>query len=307
MITNLDSGSELFLANVDRIQQSLARANQQISSGKRISVASDAPDQIGSLLQLRASLQHNNQIQSNLGLAKSDAETADSALGSAITLMDQALTLGSQGANSTQTADIRQTLALQVQSIQEQMVGISQTTSRGLYIFSGDQPGSPAYKFDATLLATNPVVLQSNVTATYGIEDPAGGSFAAAKGANEIFDTQNGAVAAPDNVFAALNNLRLALLGGNVATITAALDPLKQASTHLNSMESFYGRVENRIQDASNFASNHETQITTQISQTEDADITAAALELTQGSTQLQAAFQMRAKLPHTSLFDFLA
>ena len=72
-------------------------------------------------------------------------------------------------------------------------------------------------------------------------------------------------------------------------------------------MESFYGLVQNRIQSASDFASNRDTQLKTDISQTEDADVTSAALQLTQGSTMLQAALQMRAKLPHTSLFDFLA
>jgi len=82
MTTNLDAGSELFLANLNRIQQGLATTNRQISSGKKISVASDAPDQIGALLQLRADLQHNSQVQSNLVLAKTDASSADSAIGS---------------------------------------------------------------------------------------------------------------------------------------------------------------------------------------------------------------------------------
>lgn len=302
MITNLDPGSELFLANVDRIQETIAVANRQVSSGKKISVASDAPDQVSALLQLRSSLQHNSQIQSNLTLAKEDAASADSALGSAITMLDQALTLGEQGANSTQTSDVRQSLAQQVQAIQEQMVAISQTTVQGRYIFSGDQMNSPAFTFDSTRLSTNPVLQLSASQATYRIEDPAGGSFAAAKSAQEIF---NGP--APGNVFTALNNLRLALLGGDSTTIANAIDPIKQASTHLNSMEAFYGQVENRIQTATDFASNRDTQLQAQISQTEDADITSAAMQLTQGSTQLQAAFQMRAKLPHTSLFDYLA
>jgi len=39
----------------------------------------------------------------------------------------------------------------------------------------------------------------------------------------------------------------------------------------------------------------------------EDADVTAAALELTQAKTQLQASFAMRAKMPQTSLFNYLA
>jgi flagellin-like hook-associated protein FlgL len=44
----------------------------------------------------------------------------------------------------------------------------------------------------------------------------------------------------------------------------------------------------------------------TELSQKVDADLTAAALTLTQGNIQLQAAFQVQAKLPRTTLFDFL-
>jgi hypothetical protein len=42
------------------------------------------------------------------------------------------------------------------------------------------------------------------------------------------------------------------------------------------------------------------------LSQKEDADITAAALMVTQGNIQVQAAFQMQAKMPRTTLFDFI-
>src|ERR1017187_4287354 len=104
-MTTLSPSSALFLANVNQIEQRIAQANQQISSGKKINVASDSPDQIDSLLQLRADLQRNTQIQSNLTLATADASGADNALSSAVALMDQAIQLGTQGANATQTAD----------------------------------------------------------------------------------------------------------------------------------------------------------------------------------------------------------
>jgi len=301
MTTNLDAGSELFLANLNRIQQGLATTNRQISSGKKISVASDAPDQIGALLQLRADLQHNSQVQSNLVLAKTDASSADSAIGSAINMLDQAMTLGEQGANSTQTESIRRTLADQVQSLQEQLVAISATTVQGRYIFNVDHPNTAPYSFDSTRLATNPAVQMSPSTASLRVEDPAGGSFLAAKGAVEIFDRP-----APSGPLTVLNNLRLALIANDPTAIAAAIDPIKQAAAHLNSMQAFYGQVETRIQSATDYASNRDTQLQTQIGQTQDTDITAAALQLTQGSVQLQAAMQMRAKLPHNSLFDYL-
>ncbi len=307
MITNLDPSSELFLANVNRIQQALADTNRQITSGKKIGQPSDAPDQIAPLLQLRAALQHNTQVQSNLVLAGSDADAADGALSSAIQLMDRAMTLGSQGSDPVQSSDTRASLAQEVQSIQEQMVTISQTAVQGRFIFSGDDVNNPPYTFDPTLLDTNPVVAQSTSQATCQVEDPAGGSFAASRTAQGIFDDQANGAPAPDNVFNALNTLRLALIAGDPQAITDSISSIKQASTRLNSVQSFYGMVQSRIQDANTWADQHNTQLQTQISQIEDADPTAAALQLTQLSTQLQAAFQMQARMPHDSLFNYLA
>ncbi len=70
---------------------------------------------------------------------------------------------------------------------------------------------------------------------------------------------------------------------------------------------SFYGSVQNRIAGATSFASSQQVQLQTSLSQTQDADITRAALQLTQSTTQMNAALSAEAKLPRTSLFDFLA
>jgi len=311
MISNLDPASELFLANLNRVEQRIASANQQVTSGSKISVASDAPDQIATLLQLRAEQQHNSQVQSNLGLATADANAADDALSGAIKLMDSALTLASQGTNTVMDVATRQGLALQVQSLQDQMVGASQTTVRGRYIFGGDQATTAPYSLDLagtnSTYAGNGVDQLTSAQSTQQIEDPAGGSFAAQKTAQEIFDDRNSdGTAATDNVFAALNNLQLALASGDPNQVLNTISSLKAASAHLNAMESFYGGVQNRIQSASDYASNRDTQLQTQISNIQDADVTSAALELTQNNTQLQASLQMQAQMPHTSLFNYL-
>jgi flagellar hook-associated protein 3 FlgL len=305
MQTTLDAASELFLANVTRIQQRLADANQQVSSGKKILQPSDAPDQIDSLLQLRADRQHNQQIQSNLTLAKTDAQAADDALGSSIQLMDRARVLGAQGANSATDANSRQSLAQEVRSLLDQMVVYSRTAVQGRYIFSGDQDGQPAYISDAA--AANGVTQLQTVTSTRQVEDATGGTFAAVKSAPEIFDLRNAdGTAANGNVFAALSGLNAALTANDTDAINQAISAVKTASTHLNTMQAFYGTVQNRIQNASDFAGQYDTQLQTELSQKEDADVAAAALEAQQANTQLQAAFQMRAALPHKSLFDYL-
>ena len=305
MISGIDASSQLFLAGVNQIQQRLSQANQQITSGKRVNVASDAPDQLGELLQLRSNEQQNTQIESNLNLELTNTQSADGAMSSAIQLMDSATQLGAQGLSSTQTADTRTALAQQVEGLLTQMVAISQTQVQGRYIFSGDDDQNPTYQLD--LSAPKGVDQLTSPASTRLIQDPEGGTFAASMTAQQIFDDQNSdGSPASDNVFAALNSLRTALLNNDQAGISAAQNAVNLASTHLNNAQSFYGNVENRIQSATTYAQNYDTQLQTQIGNIQDADVTTDALILSQAGTQLQAAFQSQAEMPKTSLFSYL-
>src|SRR5215212_9491611 len=98
MISNLSPGAEAFLANMERVQRKMA----------------DAPHEIDSVLQIRTNSLHNAQIQSNLTLAKGDADAADGALSSAIRLLDRARVLGAHAANFTLDAAGRTSIADEV-------------------------------------------------------------------------------------------------------------------------------------------------------------------------------------------------
>src|SRR5262249_55700311 len=138
-------------------------------------------------------------------------------------------------------------------------------------------------------------------------ENPAGGSFVPDKTAQDIFDHRNiDDSLASDNAFAALNNLRVALLNNDVPGITSAIGSLKQASGWGNSCQAFYGAVENRVKDATSFTNQYALQLKQELSQREDADVVAASLELNQGNLQIQAALQMKGSVPRSTLFDFL-
>jgi flagellar hook-associated protein 3 FlgL len=306
MITNVSPQNAMFLIGVDRIQESISVAANQVSTGLRITVASDSPDQIGNLLQLRANLLHNTQVQSNLTLAQTSAQSADDSLSSSIQLLDTATTLATQGASDTSTAASRASLAQQVQSILEQIVAGSQTTVQGSFIFSGDQDSTPQYTWDPT--QANPVVTQQTTASTRQVENPAGGTFPASLTAQQIFDDRDPITGGPanDNVFNALSSLVTALNSNDTPGIANSISMLQAASVHVNIMQSFYGNLENQIQYANTYASNYNVQLQTEISNIQDADIPAAASELTQANTQLQAAMEMEGQKPHQSLFSFL-
>jgi flagellar hook-associated protein 3 FlgL len=287
------------------VQRQVEDATRQVSSGKRVNVASDAPNEVDTILQLHTDEVRNAQIQENLGVAQADADAADGALSSATQLMDRATVLAAQGANFTLDATGRQNIAGEVQSLQEQMTAIGNTTVQGRYVFGGDQDSTPPYQVDLT--AANGVTRLTNSPATRRVESAAGGSFAVSQSAQDIFDSRNpDDTLASSNVFAALNKLRLGLLANDTTQITAASASLQLASDHLNTAQAFYGTVENRITDATNYSASYDVQLQTELSGKVDADVTSAALAITQGNTQLEAAFQMQAKMPHTTLFDFM-
>ena len=305
MISNLTPAGDAFLANMTRVQRNMERATREASSGLRVNSASDAPDDVNTILQLRTDSVRNTQIGSNLALAKTDADAADSALNSATKLLDRARALGAQGANFTLDAGGRQSLAGEVQALLEQMVSISRTAVQGRYIFSGDDENTPPYQLDLT--SATGVTQLTTAAATRRLEDPAGGNFAVSKTAAEIFDARNpDGTPSVSNVFGALNSMRVALLNNDVTAITAAMGNVQNAGSHLGNSQGFYGSVLGRIQDATSFSQGYDVQLKAELSQKVDADVTAAAMTLTQSSTQLQAAFQMQARMPHTSLFDFL-
>ena len=308
MINGLNASGNQFLASMETLQNQMNTAEADLSSGLRVNKASDAPQSVGDIFQARADLGNATQVNQNLTIVQTQAQAADSALQSAVQLMENAASLGVQGSSSLGTANPSQqaTLATQVQGLISQMVSISRTAVDGVYIFSGDQSGSPAYQVDPS--SPNGVDrLITTQSATAEASDPTGITFQVAKTAQDLFDNRNSTDNfTPQNVFASLQNLQNALQGGNSATIAQAVDGVNTAAAYLNKQLGFYGEAENRISSAISLAQKFQVQAQTQLSNLQDTNVPAAALQLTQTTTAMNAAMSAEAKQPTTTLFDYL-
>ena len=300
MFPNINGTTQTYLANLEKDQKQLQQAQAQISSGMRLQQPSDDPAAVAEILQTQAALARNKQIQNNLGGVKTEVDTADSVLQTAVQSVENAISLAAQGATSTASAETRTNLAQQVAGLQQTLVGISQTNVNGHYIFSGDQDNQPPYQLDPN--QPNGVTQLVTGSATRVIQSVDGTSFAVAKTAQEIFDSPAG------SVFAAIQALQTALVNNDTAGITAASDSLKAADTHLNGQLAFYGTVENRVQDATTLAQKFQTQQETELNQVRDADIPTLAIEISQLQIQQQASMSVEANLAQQkNLFSFLA
>src|SRR5436305_1083016 len=110
MLKGVQGLNPSFLTDLSRIQSRIATNNKQITSGYRVNQASDDPGVISSIISMQGQIDHLTQTQSNLATARVQNETADSALQTATTILDQLTSIASQGASDTTTADTRANL-----------------------------------------------------------------------------------------------------------------------------------------------------------------------------------------------------
>jgi flagellar hook-associated protein 3 FlgL len=300
MLDPIDSSSRQFLLGMDALNKRLDRAQQLVSSGKRIETASDSPDQIGELLQVRGEIAQNQQTQANLTSYKLEANIAANALDQASSVLDSVKSLTAVGLNGSLAPVLQANLVEQVENFMQDIVGIAATQVNGRYIFSGDSDGSAPYTLDLT--QANGVSSYAGSSSTREAQHPDGSSFSIARTGQQVFDSPD----AGGNVFGALANLRWALLANDSTAIQSALAGIQTAQDHVHTESVFYGMAQNRLSDATTAASGQDALLQSHLSSIQDADVTASILELQDAQFQRQATLSARAKVPPTSLFDYI-
>jgi flagellar hook-associated protein 3 FlgL len=301
MVSGLSGSLQQYLDGLDGIQSKLNTIEAQISSGYRVNQASDDPAAVPGILNTTSQIAAQTQTQANLNQTKLELDTGDGALQSAVKLVEQAISLGSQGASTLSSN--KASLVQQVQDIQQQLVGLANTQVNGRYIFSGDLDQQPLYSYNSSTGVTQ----LATATSTRAVTDGQGDTLWVAKTAQDIFDPRNtGGSAASGNVFAAVQSLLTAMQNQDTSAAATSVDSLKQADDYLNQQLGLYGIGENRVASALTASTGAQTSLTQQLSGLRDTDMANAAVELNQVSIQQQAAMSAGAKISQLSLFSYL-
>src|SRR5512132_634781 len=242
MLQSFDPVREKFLADLAAVNDRIDKTQAQLTSGLRINRPSDDPRAVGDVLQLETDISRVTQVAANLHSVKSEVDSASSVVQDAVSFLDQARSLGAQGASGTLSAQARIDLAAQAAQILSALVDASRATFAGRYLFSGDSSSQPAY--DVNLASPTGVTRLLTAPATRLIQDSNGVVFAVSQTAQDLFDHRNpdDSIAA-DNVFAAVNSLRVALANNDQPGTAAAVAAIQKAQDYLSQQGTFYGAV----------------------------------------------------------------
>lgn len=134
------------IANLQRRQEALQSQQQQLTSGKRIASASDDPTGAARAERALAAIGRVDANQRALEASRNSMTLAESALGDAGELMQQARETMVAAGNASYSDGERQGLANKLQGIRDQLLSIAnRPDGAGGYLFSGQGSASPPF------------------------------------------------------------------------------------------------------------------------------------------------------------------
>ncbi len=136
------------LAGLQQSQSTLNAALEEISTGKSVNVPSDNPAAASEMVQNTIETANVDQYTQNVTGVLSKVQASDSALSSVVSSLTQAISLGTEGANGTNSAANQQAIASQVQGILSSVVSAANTSYQGSYLFGGTANSQQPYTAD---------------------------------------------------------------------------------------------------------------------------------------------------------------
>ncbi|MGH9738531.1 MAG: flagellar hook-associated protein FlgL [Candidatus Acidiferrales bacterium] len=284
------------LSGLNEMRQQLNAADAELASGRSINEPSDNPAGTAALVLNHAQQSQTDTFQQNITDLQSKMQIADSALSSAETAIQQAISVGVEAGNSTLSDQDRQAIAQQLSGIQQQLVGIANSTAGGTYLFGGTlvttQPFTPN--------AADPSgVTYSGNSSVLSVEIANGQSVTTSVPGNQLFLNPAG------SVLGAINQLIAAVQSNS--GIAAANTALGQAASEFSTERLVYGTSLNQLQSTETFLANDRVQLQTQESNIAGADLAQVTTNFSQADVAYQSLLQAEGKiLSLPTLLDYL-
>jgi len=228
-------------------------------------------------------------------------QVADTALGSVVSQLTQAISLATSANNGTMNSSDIKSISNQISGILGEVETLANSSYQGQYIFAGGKSSAAPF---ATSTTTSPgVTTYSGDEGVNYLTTPNGQSIQLNVPGDQIF-TASGS----NSVFGALNNLVADYASGSVNTAQAVSDTTA-LSTALNYVSQQRVTVDNSITQltaASDAVSSEQTQLTVAQTNLMQADVAQVSTQLSLTETQQTALEDVISQLGSGSLFDKL-
>ena len=266
------------------LARDVAKAQTQLSTQKRIQSPSEDPVAAARISSIGRAQANEAAWKSNLNLAASLADRADTALKAAGTAFDRVTELMTQGATGTLSDQDRATIALELRSIADELTTLKD---------SKDSRGNALFMSGYSLR----IPVQSGVQViAVGTREEVFESVATAGGPKDLARIVSDAADA----------LEMTNPTARKAAVATSVDEVKAGVDHVARERGEQGALANRVDQLLERQADTEVQMKEERSGLEDTDIQAVVARLSSQQLSLQAAQAVFARINENTLFDIL-
>jgi flagellar hook-associated protein 3 FlgL len=288
------------------VQAKLTKVQEQMSTGLQIVKPSDSPDKAALVTRLESELARQSSYQDTLKAVNVRLTAQETALTNSSDVLSRVKELATQAANDTLSPADRQSVAVELSSLREQLMSLGNSQdSNGNYLFSGSKASVPPYAKDAKGVVSyqgDQARMRVNVgdSRRMNLNMPGSDAFV-----RLVRDDGKGGKTGVD-FFQALDDLVTAVKNSDHANIQRGIsevdgmqqgvsDGLAQVGTDLSVVD-----MQNSVLDQV------VLRLKTTRSDVEDLDYTEAATRLNKDQLALQAAQSSFSKISQLSLFNYI-
>ena len=284
------------LSNVQKGLRELYRAQEQVTSGKKIRIASDDPIGASTSMATRSSIRALEQYRRGVQTATSRSSSEENVLDQLTDVLTRAKELSVAYGSDTVSSEQRRQAAIEVDELLKQAVSLGNTKFNDGYLFAGTGPNVAPYATVVT--GGNLDFTTTSPTGTLQVEVSSTHTVSANHNGTEVFEDTG--------VLTSLRELSIALKSGDrEAVITAAsgVDGAFEQVQHL--IGEVGARVSSlQVTDANLDALDAGLQVLK--SDVEDVEIEKAITELMGRQTSYQAALMSTSRIMGMTLADYL-
>lgn len=255
--------STALLGNLNNLRARNASLTEQISSGNRITLASEDPGAANDVMRAQNRLQVLTQWGTDLGDTKDWVRSSESALSGITDLLNKAKEIAMVGANGTLEESVRQPLAAQMDAVMTDLLTALNGKQGDAAMFAGFKTGADPFAIDQT---TGTVTYNGDTGAMKRDVGP-GVTLTA-----NLDGSRFGAVTDPAHPLKVVWQLAqdLKLTSGSADAVRGNLDNMSKALSNVINLRSEIGARDQRIAQLDTLHADMSVQLQDALQQAQD-------------------------------------
>lgn len=281
-----------FNMDVQSIYGRMAKSQQQLSDGRRITSPSDDPFGTGQVLGFDTQLSDVRRFQENVAGSIGFMNAADSALDSVTSALQAIYEKAIQASNGTNGLADMQSLATEIQQLKEVVRDGLNAQHGDAYIFGGTATGAPPFPTGSNNYAGTANTMSRRVGQGQSVQiNVPGDAIVGPNGANTLDEI--------DALITDIQAQNYAGVQGRIGALQAATDQALGVRTQLGATAARLEVLQTRLDLT-------EERLLAARSEVADVDAAEAYMEFTQQQTMYQAALAAGTRIMQTSILDFI-